>query len=48
MKSEVETIFLLTESEHTPISSTIVREIMKFKGDVSNFISKSVNAYDYL
>jgi len=48
MKSDVETIFLLTESEHTPISSTIVREIMKFKGDVSNFISKSVNAYDYL
>ncbi len=48
MKSEVETIFLLTESEHTPISSTIVREIMKFKGDVSNFISISVNAYDYL
>ncbi len=48
MKSDVETVFLLTKSEHSPISSTIVREILKFNGDVSNFLPTSINIHDYL
>ncbi|MBN2663485.1 MAG: pantetheine-phosphate adenylyltransferase [Bacteroidales bacterium] len=35
---EIESIYLLTLPEHTYISSTIVREIIKYKGDVSRFV----------
>ncbi|MEA2042959.1 MAG: pantetheine-phosphate adenylyltransferase [Bacteroidota bacterium] len=45
---QVETIFLLTEPEHTPISSSVVREILKYKGDVSDFVPKAVDISDYL
>ncbi len=36
--SEMETVFLLTSSEYESISSTIVREIHKSGGDISQFI----------
>lgn len=45
---EIETVFLLTLPEHSPISSSIVREIIKYNGDVSKFISPSININDYL
>lgn len=38
----IETIFLISKPEYSHISSTIVREIIKGKGDVSMFIPKSV------
>lgn len=38
MNSEVETVFLLTVPEFTPINSTIIREILRFGGDVSQFL----------
>lgn len=40
MKNEIETLFLLTEPEHECISSTIVREIHKNGGDISQFLPK--------
>lgn len=43
MESTVETVFLITEPEFSPISSTIVREILKNKGDVSKFIPKGLD-----
>lgn len=43
MFSEIESVFLLTLPEHTPINSTIVREILKNGGDVSKFVPKVVN-----
>lgn len=43
MFNEIESVFLLTLPEHTPINSTIVREILKNGGDVSKFIPKGVN-----
>lgn len=48
LRSEIETVFLLTKTEHTPISSTIVREVLRFKGDVSKFVSPKINIHDYL
>ena len=41
MHSEIETFFILTEPEHSAISSSIVREIVRYGGDVSRFIPQS-------
>lgn len=38
----VETIYLLTNPEHTAISSTIVREIIRYGGDVSKFVPEVI------
>jgi len=48
MLPTVESIFLLTTPEHTPINSTIIREIIWNHGDVSQFIPKSIDINDYL
>jgi len=39
---EIESFYLLTLPEHTFISSTIVREIVKYKGDVSLFVPEII------
>ena len=39
---EIETIFILTKPEDTAISSSFVREILSFGGDVTNFIPSSI------
>ena len=41
---EVETMFLTPAEKYTFISSTIVREIAKFGGDVSTFVHPIVEA----
>lgn len=48
MFPQIETIFLLTTPEHTPINSTIIRDILIHKGDPSQFIPSSINIYDYI
>ena len=48
MLPEVESIFLLTSPEHTPVNSTIIRDIIRNHGDVSQFIPKGININDYL
>ena len=40
---DIETVFLLTSPEHSPISSTIVREILKHGGDASQFVPKEID-----
>lgn len=40
MMPEVETIILLSKPEYSAISSTIVRDILRHQGDVSNFLPK--------
>ncbi len=40
--SEIETVFLLTSADTSYISSSIVRDILGNKGDVSMFVPKSV------
>jgi len=39
----IETVFLLTFPEHSPISSTIVREIIRHGGDASQFVPKEID-----
>jgi pantetheine-phosphate adenylyltransferase len=44
---EVESIFLLTIPEHSPINSTIVRDIIRSGGDASRFVPAAINLKDY-
>ncbi len=39
---EINTVFLLTEPEFTPVSSSIVREILRYNGDVSKMVPREV------
>jgi len=43
---EIETVFILTTPEHTPINSSVVRDIYTHGGDVSKFIPKEINLND--
>ncbi len=38
MNPEVETVFILTVPEYTPLNSSIVREILRYGGDASQFL----------
>lgn len=42
MAADVETIFLMSDVALQPISSSLVKEIAKFNGDISKFVSASV------
>ena len=42
LNKNIETVYFLTLPEHTHISSTIVREIIKYKKDVSKFVPKEI------
>jgi len=44
---DVESIFLLTIPEHSPINSTIVRDIIRSGGDASRFVPAAINLKDY-
>ena len=46
MSNELETIFLAADTQWVSLSSTIVREIIKNKGQVSQFLPKGVNVYE--
>lgn len=48
MKNNIETVFLLTEAKHTPVSSTILREILKYDGDICKFIPRCIDIKKYL
>ncbi len=43
LNNGIETIFLLTTPEFTPINSTIVREVIKHGGDASKFVPDGIN-----
>ena len=47
LASDIESVFLLTVPEHTPINSTIVRDIIRSGGDASAFVPASINLKDY-
>jgi pantetheine-phosphate adenylyltransferase len=47
MYPELESVFLLTLPEHTPINSTIVREIIRLGGDASQFIPRAIDLSKY-
>ncbi|MCF8380503.1 MAG: pantetheine-phosphate adenylyltransferase [Bacteroidales bacterium] len=48
MLTEIESVFLLTLPEHTPINSTIVRDILVHKGNASKFLPKGIDINNYL
>lgn len=48
MAPEIESVFLLTAPEHTPINSTIVKDILRHGGDASRFVPASINLNDYM
>ena len=39
----IETLFLLADPTYANISSSVIKEIAKFEGDVSPFVPQSVN-----
>ncbi|MDO4661810.1 MAG: pantetheine-phosphate adenylyltransferase [Tissierellia bacterium] len=40
--NELETIFLVAKAEYSYISSSVVKEIASYNGDISSFVSKNV------
>ncbi len=48
MRPGVETVFLLTTPELTPVNSTIVRDILNYGGDVSQFVPPAMNITEVL
>ena len=42
LNEEIETIFIITSSEYSHISSTLVREVAKNGGDISKFVPKGI------
>ncbi len=42
MSGEIETIFLLTSTAHTPITSSVVRDIIKYGGDISKLVPQTI------
>ena len=47
MYPQIESVFLLTMPEHTPINSTIVRDIIMHGGDASMFLPASLNMSEF-
>jgi len=48
MYPNIESVFLLTLPEHTPINSTIVRDILMHKGDADKFLPSGINIKNYI
>lgn len=47
MHPDIESVFLLTLPEHTPINSTIIRDIVSHDGDPSMFLPKSLDVNEF-
>ncbi len=47
MHPQIESVFLLTMPEHTPVTSTIVRDIILHGGDASMFLPKGLDMKDF-
>ncbi len=47
MEKKIETVFLLTEAKNTPVSSTVLRELLKYGTDISKFMPESIDIKKY-
>ncbi len=47
MHPEIETVFLLTLPEHTPVNASIIRDIVLHGGDASMFLPKGLDPDDF-
>src|SRR6202008_1977106 len=45
LEPEIESIFIVSKPGYSSISSTIVREILRYNGDVTQFIPKEALAF---
>lgn len=45
LNNDIETIFMLTQPEHTPLNSSIVRDIMRHNGNAEKFVPKPAWKY---
>lgn len=48
MYPKIETVFLLTTPEHTPVTSSIVRDILRHGGDASMFLPDVLDISDFI
>ena len=48
LNQDIETVFILTSPEHSAITSTLVREIIRHKGDATKFLPSSVNPLTFI
>lgn len=48
MKPEIESVFLLTAPEYTPVNSTIVRDILMHGGDARKFLPAGIDISKYI
>lgn len=42
LDNDIETFFMVTNNKHSYISSSLVKELVKLKGEVSDFIPHNV------
>lgn len=42
LDNEIETVFMISSNKHSYLSSTLVKELVKYQGDVSDFLPKNV------
>lgn len=47
MHPEIETVFLLTLPEHTPVNATIIRDILFHGGDASMFLPAGLDPEEF-
>jgi len=47
MHPEIESVFLLTLPEHTPVNATIIRDIVSHGGDASMFLPKGLDMSEF-
>jgi pantetheine-phosphate adenylyltransferase len=47
MHPEIESVFLLTLPEHTPVNATIIRDIVYHGGDASMFLPKGLDMDEF-
>ena len=47
MHPEIETVFLLTLPEHTPVNATIIRDIVLHGGDASMFLPSGLDMNEF-
>lgn len=48
LDSSIETVIVFTLPEFACVSSSVVRDIIKYKADSSHFLPKNINIEDYL
>ena len=48
MYPELESVFLLTLPEHTPINSTIIRDVIRYGGDAAKFVPSAIDLSKYI